>query len=80
MADDKMKNNDRDMNLGGASKKNQGNQGDYGKQTPGRNQQDDDEFTTEKRSTSERSQPGHMKDDFGTSGSNVGEGSHKQNR
>ena len=76
--DDKMKNDDRDMNLGGAGQKNQGN---YGQKTPGYGQQDDDEFSQGQRGTSQRSEPGHMKDDFGTSGSNVGQGSQKgQNR
>ena len=71
MADDKMKKDDRDMNLGGAGQKDQGN---YGQKTPGRGQQNDDEFTTDKRDTSQRSEPGHMKDDFGTYGQNVGQG------
>jgi hypothetical protein len=71
MADDRMKNDQRDMNLGGAGQKNQGN---YGQKTPGRGQQDDDEFSQGQRDTSQRSEPGHMKDDFGTSGQNVGEG------
>jgi hypothetical protein len=71
MADDRMKNDDRDMNLGGAGQKNQGN---YGQKTPGYGQQDDDEFSQGQRGTSQRSEPGHMKDDFGTTGQNVGEG------
>ena len=71
MADDRMKKDDRDMNLGGAGQKNEGN---YGQKTPGRGQQDDDEFSQGQRGTSQRSEPDHMKDDFGTSGQNVGEG------
>lgn len=65
MADDRMKNDDREQNLG-ASKQNKGNYG--GQQSPGRNQQDDD-FATGQRGTdqSHQSEPKHMKDDFGTS-------------
>ena len=70
MADDRMK-NDRDMNLGGTGQKNQGN---YGQQTPGRGKQDDDEFSQGQRDTSQRSEPGHMEDDFGSGEQGLGEG------
>ena len=65
MADDRMRNDDLDKNVGGASKRNQGN---YGQQSPGRNEQDDD-FSTGQRGTdqSHQGEPKHMKDDFGTS-------------
>ena len=78
MADDRMKNDDRDMNLGGAGQKNQGsqkNQGNYGQQTPGRNQQEDkDDFSTGQRGAGQRSEPGHMTDDFGSGEQDLGQG------
>jgi hypothetical protein len=72
MADDRMKNDDRDMNLGGAGQQ----QGDYGKQTPGRNPMDD-------KSTGQRgggqqgagqNPPGHHEDDFAKTGKTGGQG------
>ena len=65
MADDRMRNDDLDKNLGGQ------HQGDYGKgqQSPARNKQDDD-FATGKRGAGQQNQQGepkHMKDQFGTS-------------
>jgi hypothetical protein len=71
MADDRMKNDER--NMGGANKQNQGNygQGQGGQQTPGRNQQDDEFSTGHRGGADQQSQQGeqkHMKDDFGTSG------------
>jgi hypothetical protein len=38
MADDRMRNDDRDRNMGGAGQR---NKDDFGQQTPGRHQQDD---------------------------------------
>jgi hypothetical protein len=77
MAEDRMRNDDRDMNVGGASKQNvgaskqnQSNYGQGGQQSPGRNTQDD-QFSTGHRGTDQQSEQGeqkHMKDDFGTSG------------
>jgi hypothetical protein len=70
MADDRMKNDERNMGGAGAGKQNQGNYGQTGQQSPGRNKQDD-EFATGHRGTDQQSQQGeqkHMKDDFGTSG------------
>lgn len=66
MADDRMRNDDRERNMGRANKQ---NEGDYGKgqQTPGRNKQDD-EFTSGQRGASKQGEQQHMKDDFGTSG------------
>ena len=82
MADDRMRNDDLDRNAGGASKQNQGNYGQGGQQSPGRNKQDD-EFSTGHRGTDQQSQQGeqkHMKDDFGTSErSGAGKGQGGQN-
>jgi len=62
MADDKMRNDDRDRNMGGTSQK----KDNYGQQTPGRKQQDD--LSTGHRGTGQQNQPGHSKDkdDYGT--------------
>jgi len=83
MADDRMKNDDRDLNLGGAGQKKQGSQkdqGNYGQQTPGHGQREDDDFSKGNRGASQRSEPGHMKDDFGSGeqGMNQG-GKNRQN-
>jgi hypothetical protein len=79
MADDRMKNDDLKKNMGGTGQKDQG-----GQQTPGRNQQEDDEFSTGQRSAGQRGEQGQMKDDFGTSGtsgtSGSGAGQGGQNR
>lgn len=75
MADERMRNDDLDRNMGGQQK----NQDDYGKgqQSPGRNKQDDD-FAQGQRSAGQQQQQGeqrHMKDDFGTSEkSDMGQG------
>ena len=63
MADDRMKNDDRDRNMGGAGQR---NQDDLGQQTPGRKQQDD--LSTGQRGTGQGQQkePKHVEDDFGT--------------
>jgi hypothetical protein len=77
MADDRMRNDDRDMNLGGAGQKNQGGQkkqGNFGQQTPGRSQHEDDEFSKSQRGAGQRSEPGHMKDDFGSGEQDLGQG------
>jgi len=76
MADDRMKNDDLDRNMGGAGQKDQGN---YGQKTPGRGQQEDDEFSTGQRGAGQRGEQGHMKDDFGTS-EKAGGGQGGQNR
>jgi len=79
MADDRMRNDDLDRNMGGAGQKDK----DYGQQTPGRNKQND-EFSQGQRGASQHGEPGHMKDDFGTSeksGGGQGEGGqNRQNR
>lgn len=62
MADDKMRNDDLDRNMGGTGQK----KDDFGKQTPGRNKQDDD-LSTGQRNTGQQNEPKHMKDDFGHS-------------
>lgn len=78
MADDRMRNNDDlDRNMGGAGQKDQDK---YGQKSPGRGQQEDD-FTKGQRGAGQRGEQDHMKDDFGTSGSNVGQGGqNRQNR
>lgn len=65
MADDRMRNDDLDRNMGGAGQ----NKDNFGQQTPGRNKQDDD-LRTGQRGTGQgqENEPGHIKDDFGTSG------------
>jgi len=81
MADDRMKNDDLDRNMGGAG---QQNKGDFGKQSPGRNPQDD--MSTGKKGTGQgqghEKEPRHITDDFGTRGktdkSDLGKGG--QNR
>jgi len=74
MADDRMRNDDLDRNMGGASKQNQGNYGQGGQQSPGRNEQDDD-LSTGHRGTEQQGEQKHIKDDFGTSEkSDVGQG------
>jgi hypothetical protein len=80
MADDKMRNNEQDRQMGGQQK-----QGDYGKgqQSPGRNQQDDDFSTGQRgagqRDTERQGEQKHIKDDFGTSEkSDVGQGGHNR--
>lgn len=68
MADDRMRNDDLDRNMGGAGRQDQGNYGQGGgQQTPGRTKQDDD-FSTGERGASKQGEQKHMKDDFGTSG------------
>jgi hypothetical protein len=79
MADDRMRNDDRDMNMGGAGQKNQGSQnkqGNFGQQTPGHSQQDD-EFSKGQRGAGQRSEPGHMEDDFGSGEQGLGQGGKK---
>ena len=74
MADDRMRNQDLDKNMGGAGK----DQDNFGQQTPGRGQQDD--LKTGQRGAGQgqqgqqgQNEPGNMEDDFGTSG-NKGQG------
>jgi hypothetical protein len=86
MADDRMRNDDLDRNMGGAGQ-NKGNYGG-GQQTPGRNKQDDD-LKTGQRGAEQQGQQGqhgkqgqnprHIEDDFGTS-DNKGTGQGGQNR
>ena len=73
MAEDRMRNDDLDRNMGGAGQ----NKDNFGQQTPGRNKQDDD-LHTGQRGTGQGQQPGQQgqqnepgnfkDDDFGTSG------------
>ena len=78
MADDRMRNDDRDLNLGSAGNQGQKKQGNMGQQTPGHGQQDDDDFSTGKRGAGQRSEPGHMEDDFGSGEQGLGQGSKNQ--
>jgi hypothetical protein len=74
MADDRMKKDDLNKNMG---QKNQG-----GQKTPGHGQQEDD-MSTGQRGASQRGDQGHKKDDFGTSeksGAGQGGGQNRQNR
>ena len=75
MADDRMRNDDLDRNMGGAGQKDQGK---YSQQSPGRHKQDDD-LSTGQRDAGQRGEPGHIKDDFGTS-EKSGAGQGGQNR
>jgi hypothetical protein len=64
MADDRMKNDDLDRNMGGAG---QPNKDDFGQQTPGRNKPDDDLSTGQRGAgQGQQNQPKHIEDDFGT--------------
>ena len=74
MADDRMRNDDLDRNMG-AGQKDQGKYGQSGgQQTPGRNKQDD-EFSTGQRGAGQQGEQRHMKDDSGTPGNkDVGQG------
>jgi hypothetical protein len=76
MADDRMRNDDLDRNMGGAGQKKE----NYGHQSPGRNKQDDDLRTGQRGAgQGEENEPRHIKDDVGTSGKKgVGQGG--QNR
>ena len=76
MADDRMRNDEQDRQMGG-----QQNKSDYGQgqQSPGRNKQDDDFASGQRgagqRTTEKQGEQKHMKDDFGTSEkSDVGQG------
>ena len=60
MADDRMRNDDLDKNMGGAGQKD-----NYGSQSPGRKQQDD--MSTGQRGSGQQGEPEHFKDNFGTS-------------
>lgn len=74
MADDKMRNDDRDRQMGGAGQK----KDDYSQQTPGRKQQDD--MSTGQRS-GQQNQPGHQKEGMGSEKSGTGQGGRQgQNR
>ena len=77
MADDRMKNDDLDRNMGGAGQK---DQDQYSQKTPGRKQ--DDEFSTGQRGAGQHNEPGNMKDDFGGSEKSGGGqgGQNRQNR
>ena len=75
MADDRMRNDDLDRNMGAG----QQNKDEFGQQTPGRKQQDD--LSTGQRGTGQgqQNQPKHD-DDFGGGKSGAGEQDRNQNR
>jgi hypothetical protein len=66
MADDRMKKDNLDKNMGGAGRHDQGDFNQGGQKTPGRNKQDDD-LNTGQRGTGQQGEQKHIKDDFGTS-------------
>lgn len=66
MADDRMKKDDLDRNMGGTGQ----NKGDDGQQTPGRHKPDDEIRTGQRGGAGQQNQPGrkeNLGDDFGTS-------------
>jgi len=71
MAEDRMRNDDSDMNLGGAGQQ----KDDFGKQTPGRKSQQQDDLSTGQRTGGQQqNEPEHFEDNFGTSGKSGGQG------
>ena len=81
MADDRMKHNDRDLNMGGTGQ--QKDQGNLGQKTPGRGlQNEDDEFSSGQRGAGQRGEQRHMEDDFGSGEQGKGQGKNQggQNR
>jgi hypothetical protein len=82
MADDRMKNDDLDRNMGSTGQRNKDDFGQQGQQqSPGRHQQDD--LSTGQRGTGQgqQNQPKHEEDDFGTGGAGkTGGGQRNQNR
>jgi hypothetical protein len=76
MADDRMRNDDLDRNMGGAGQ----DKDSFGQQTPGRNKQDDDLRTGQRGAgQGQENEPSH-KDDFGTSGNKgTGQGQKRGN-
>ncbi|HEU4794728.1 MAG TPA: hypothetical protein VFT02_03800 [Pyrinomonadaceae bacterium] len=82
MADDRMKNDDLDRNLGGAGQR---NKDDFGQQSPGRHKQDD--LSTGQRGQGGQGQQNQPKDnynidddDFGTGQTGGGQRDRNQNR
>ena len=76
MADDRMRNDDLDRNMGGAGQR---NKDDFGQQTPGRKQQDDLSTGQRGMGQGQQNQPRHEEeDDFG--GGQTGGGQRNQNR
>lgn len=68
MADDRMRNDDLDRNMGGAGAGRQDQDyGQGGQKSPGRNKQDDD-FSTGQKGASKQGEQQHMNDDFGNAG------------
>lgn len=77
MADDRMRNDDLDRNMGGAGQRNKDDLGQQ--QSPGRNQPDD--LASGQRSgQGQQNQPRHIEDDFGTAEKQDKPGQGGQNR
>lgn len=70
MAEDRMRNDDRDMNLGGAGQQ----KDDFGKQTPGRKSEQDDFATGQRSGGQKQNEPEHFEDNFGNTGKSGGQG------
>ena len=76
MADDRMRNDDLDRNMGGAGQ----NKDEFGQQTPGRHQQDDLSTGQRGGGQGQQNQPKHDEDDFGTGQTGGGQRDRNQNR
>jgi hypothetical protein len=78
MADDRMKNDDLDRNMGGAGQR---NKDDFGQQSPGRHNQD--ELSTGQRGKGgqgQQNQPNIEDDEFGTGQTGAGQRDRNQNQ
>lgn len=76
MADDRMRNDDLDKNMGGAGQDKE----NFGQQTPGRNKQDDDLRTGQRGAHQGQDQENEPQDDFGTPGNKgTGQGQNRGN-
>ncbi len=65
MADDRMRNDDRDRNMGGAGQR---NKDDFGQQTPGRHQQDDLSTGQRGKGQGQQNKPNIEDEDIGNAG------------
>ena len=78
MADDRMKNDDLDRNMGGAGQR---NKDDFGQQSPGRHNRD--ELSTGQRGKGgqgQQNQPNIEDDEFGTGQTGAGQRDRNQNQ
>lgn len=78
MADDRMRNDDLDKNMGGAGQRNKDDIGQQ--QSPGRNQPDDLSTGQRGAGQGQQNQPKHVEDDFGTADRQDKPGQGGQNR